>query len=333
VSSVAAASASLPIEQHVVDQAIAWAVRRRLHAARTDESQAFEAWRIADARHEAAWQRIESMQHAIAVLPPKMAAQALAVSAQVLAARKGRRQALKLAAAGAFAGLGLYAGRDSAMLSPAFADYSTGVGRRQTVLLSDGTQLVLNTDTAVNVRYGTEQRLIDVRRGEILVITGSDGHALRHRPFMVSTSDGVMLALGTKFLVRKEDGVTRLTVLEHAVEIRTATGSPLIVNAGESYFLSRKDIWKADTVRFDPAAWTDGVIAAREMRMDRFLAELSRYRPGLLLCDPAVAALPVSGIFQLHDTDRTLDVLLATQPVAAHYRTRYWVTVIPRTVA
>ncbi|MFL9925362.1 FecR domain-containing protein [Herbaspirillum lusitanum] len=331
-----ATAPSVPIiEQQLVDEAIAWGVRLRLRVANAAELQAFQAWRNADPRHEAAWRRIEAMQHDmqqhVSTLPPQMAGQVLATSAQNAAQRKGRRTAIKLILTGTLVGTGIYAGRDSAWMQMVTADYSTGIGRRQTVQLNDGTELVLNTDTAINVRYEAGRRMIEVRRGEILVTTGRDELSPKLRPFMVDTSDGMMLAKGTKFMVRKDAAQTRLTVLEHAVELssREASGT-VLARAGDSYYMSRTAIWKADAADFDPVAWTEGLIAAREMRMDHFVAELSRYRPGLLRCDPAVAGLPVSGIFQLQDTDRTLEVLLATQAVAALYRTRYWVTIIPR---
>ncbi|KAG0759335.1 hypothetical protein G6F57_017955 [Rhizopus arrhizus] len=63
------------------------------------------------------------------------------------------------------------------------------------------------------------------------------------------------------------------------------------------------------------------------MRLDAFVAELARYRSGLLRCDPAVADLRVSGVFSLRDTDRALDNLTRGLPVTVAYRSRYWVTV------
>ncbi|MEG0200774.1 MAG: iron dicitrate transport regulator FecR, partial [Comamonas sp.] len=47
-------------------------------------------------------------------------------------------------------------------------------------------------------------------------------------------------------------------------------------------------------------------------------------------CDPAVAALPVSGAFQLRNTDEALMALAASLPVRILQRTRYWVTIAAR---
>ncbi|NQD80860.1 iron dicitrate transport regulator FecR, partial [Pseudomonas sp. CrR14] len=58
--------------------------------------------------------------------------------------------------------------------------------------------------------------------------------------------------------------------------------------------------------------------------------ELARHRPGVLRCDPAVAKLPLTGVFPLADTDRVLAALQQSLPVEMQRVTRYWVTVRPR---
>jgi len=74
------------------------------------------------------------------------------------------------------------------------------------------------------------------------------------------------------------------------------------------------------------------VLIAQDQPLGEFLQELSRYRPGLLRWDPAVANLRVTGSFQLADTERVLVLLAATLPVELHWRTRFWVTLEPRQV-
>jgi transmembrane sensor len=65
------------------------------------------------------------------------------------------------------------------------------------------------------------------------------------------------------------------------------------------------------------------------VRLDAFVAELGRYRHGLLRCDPAVAGLRLTGAFQLADTEAVLHNLAQLLPVQLLYRTRYWVTLVP----
>jgi transmembrane sensor len=69
------------------------------------------------------------------------------------------------------------------------------------------------------------------------------------------------------------------------------------------------------------------VLSVQQMPLGEFVDELSRYRPGLLRCAPAVAGLKVSGTYQLADTDQILLLIARNLPVRIDYRTRYWVSI------
>lgn len=99
------------------------------------------------------------------------------------------------------------------------------------------------------------------------------------------------------------------------------------MDAGQRTVFSAEQVMTPATAQESTAAWSKGVLVAENMRIADFLAELSRYRSGLLRCDPAVADLRVTGVFPLHDTDRALLNLTLGLPVRIVYRTRYWVTV------
>ncbi len=105
-------------------------------------------------------------------------------------------------------------------LGNAWADYRTSVGQRRRIELADGTQINLNTHTAIDVAFDGHQRLIRLREGEVLIHTGTRGG---HLPFYVETHQGRVQALGTRFTVRQLPDATRVGVLEERVEISPAT--------------------------------------------------------------------------------------------------------------
>ncbi|MNG23381.1 fec operon regulator FecR [compost metagenome] len=76
-------------------------------------------------------------------------------------------------------------------------------------------------------------------------------------------------------------------------------------------------------------AWTRDMLVADDWRLGDFIAQLQRYRSGHLGCDPAVAALRISGAFHLGNTDTVLDNLTSTLPVRIRRFSRYWVSVEP----
>ncbi|MNM17284.1 fec operon regulator FecR [compost metagenome] len=310
-------AAALP--EDPVEQAIAWAVRLQMQGATPDALLSLHRWREADPAHEQAWQRLAAIGSQFSGLPPEASRATLDAS---LARRRQRRQALKVLAGIGFAGTATWFAIDTR------ADYRTGTGQRLAVRLPDGSLLHLNAGTAVRLHFDGTQRLLSLLHGEMAITTQADP---QRRPFLVETGEARMLALGTRFTVRRlaggEGTLTRLAVQEHAVQLQVAAGAvrPELVQAGDSVLTDGARIWR-EPAHDDPAAWLDGVIAARDMPLGQLVAELARHRHGLLLCDADIAHLPVSGVFQLDDPERALRVLLHTQPIVAVYRTRFWVT-------
>jgi transmembrane sensor len=208
------------------------------------------------------------------------------------------------------------------------ADQRTAVGEQKNLQLPDGTQLLLNTDSAVNIAFNPRERRVMLLDGEVLISTANDSSA---RPFIVETPEGTARALGTRFCVRTEAFISHVSVLEGQVAITPQLlQQTTTLNAGErqSFKLNRFDAPE----RFDIAAvsWDKGMLLANNMRLDELLGELSRYRPGVLRCHPDVAALRVSGAFSLRDTDASLRLLSDTLPLNINRLTRYWLSVEPR---
>jgi transmembrane sensor len=125
-----------------------------------------------------------------------------------------------------------------------------------------------------------------------------------------------------------ETADTRVAVFEGAVEARSRTGELLRVDSGEAARLSATQALPAGAAGDGPG-WDEGVLVASDMRLDRFVAELRRYRPGLITLQPEVAGLRLSGVFPLGDTDRILQSLVQVLPVRIHVPVRYWVRIGP----
>ncbi|ASI70520.1 iron dicitrate transport regulator FecR [Diaphorobacter nitroreducens] len=324
----------------VIDAAIAWSVKLNHNPASEAAQRAFEHWLGADPLHARAWARIGVLRGDLARLPQRLALETLqATDAQRQSNTRGRRRALKLLSV---SGLALSLGwtlRENSPWQRLVADAFTAVGEQKTLHLPDGTVLVLNTDSAVNTDLGGESRLIVLRRGEIMVTTGSDtaSGSKAKRPFWVITPFGRLQALGTRFVVRLGADHARISVQEGAVELHPVRPAepgavPAVVRAGESRWLTDTASLPAAAQDFDAEAWADGVVSGRDMRLGDLVAELGRYRSGHIVCDERVADLRVSGVFHVRDTDQALRFLVQTQPVNITYRTRWWVSVVPKVV-
>lgn len=286
------------------------------------QRQQWQAWHLQNEDHRWAWQRVEALQSQLQGVPGKFSYRTLDQAGRQ--SRLDRRTLLKsllllLGVGGSWLGFQSPLGRELR------ADYRTATGEIKPIVLSDGSQLVLNTASAVDVRYSAEKRLILLYNGEISLITGRDD-----RPFWVESRQGAMHALGTHFLVRENDDQTQLTVLEHAVEAQLAQfpEEKRRVNAGEQISFSAAAFGQKQAAG-NGDSWTRGVLSVSQWRLDQVLAELARYRHGRLDCDPAIAGLRVSGSFPLREPDRALLLLSQTLPIRLQSFTRYWLKVVP----
>jgi len=181
--------------------------------------------------------------------------------------------------------------------------------------------------SALDVRFDRGQRLLHLRFGEVLIETAKDPN----RPFLVETEQGRLRALGTRFSVLQDGESTVLNVFEGRVEVRTAASQQeRIIEAGQQVAFTRDGFNLNSPASATREAWSRGVLLADNLPLGQLVAELNRYRPGHLGCDPAVAQLPVMGSFPLKDSDHALRLLQAALPIQVDILMPWWVTVRPK---
>ncbi len=317
-----------PIDPAIVQRASEWLARLWSGEASEDDKTACAAWRAAHPDHERAWARLQAVEDSLVAAPRAAARRVLLESPPPLASRRG---ALRLLGAVVVFGGVAYTVRRTQTWKLATSDYMASTGEIRDITLPDGTHVVLDTASAIDVRYTGEERRVILRTGRILVTTAVDPMPT-YRPFLVECRQGTVRALGTRFTVQQGDDVAQVAVYQGAVEIRPAraTGTVFRLDAGQRTVFSDALVQPALPVQETDAAWTQGNLVAEHMRVADFVAELGRYRQGVLRCDDSAADLRVTGVFPLRDSDRALSDLMLGVPVEVLYRTRYWATVRAR---
>lgn len=300
-----------------------WYARLADEHATSRDRQLWQAWLDASAEHREAWRQLESINQQFNEISPDIGLATLGLPSP------SRRRAIKhLAGIAAIGILGAYGWRAKPW-QEWMADYDTAMGERRELVLEDGTRLVLNTDTTINIEYSAEQRIVQLLQGELLIETG---HAdPRHRPFSVHTRYGRITALGTRYMVRDTQEFSRVSVFEGAVAIRPSEGAPvrITLHPGQRVDFNDETLSPVAVARPTDSAWSKGMLVAYEMPLGDFIKELARYRRGRMQCDPAVQSLQISGAFPLDDIDSVLQTLVRTLPVRVESFTRLWTTIRP----
>lgn len=292
------------------------------------EQRAFQTWLAADLQHEQAWLRIQRFGQQIQLAPQELASRVLQTGLSTHAVQR-RRAILRSILLLACGGLGSYSISKTPQWSAWNADYRTASGQRKDLTLPDGTMLALNTASSLNVNYSETQRNVILLGGEMLISTASDT-SIQQRPFVVQTPEGDVQALGTRFLVRHWPDKARVSVqvYEGAVELRPRYASQVTrLQAGQQALFTKHQSYAPKPANEQDSAWQRGLLVAERWRLSDFLAEVARYRTGVLRCDPEVAGLMISGVYPLQDTDAILQSLTQALPVQVRMLTPYWVTV------
>ncbi len=308
-------------------QALGWLVTMWSGEVTAEDELALNDWRKASAAHEQAWLEVQQVHQRLRNVPAGTGGTVLRAASR----QRGRRAVLRGLVLACGGGAALYTVRETDSWQAITAQYTTAIGERRDLLLDDGTRIAMNTATALDVHFDAGQRRIDLHRGEIMIVTGRDQGA-QYRAFTVHTSHGSARALGTRFVVYKNGDHTDVKVYEGAVEVRPRLNPDTArrVPAGSETRFTTGHAEVPHPTPPDSPAWLDGVLAAEQMPLRDFLAELGRYRKGVIHCDAAVADQVVSGIYPLADTDKVLDALAQALPVRVSFMTRYWVNVQAR---
>jgi transmembrane sensor len=188
----------------------------------------------------------------------------------------------------------------------------TGPAEQRTVQLSDGTEVALNANTRVLVRYDAQVRKVFLVSGEALFTV------IKHqpRPFVVVIGDQKVIAVGTSFVVRRDDPsgtAFAVTLVEGRVAIEPITwpnilpATPVtgleLLNPGERLRFEGGSTAKEDTPSIERiTAWQRGQLIFDDTSLSEAAAEFNRYGTQKLTIDgDTLGKLRVGGVFRIGD--------------------------------
>jgi transmembrane sensor len=209
------------------------------------------------------------------------------------------------------------------------AVYSTRVGERRTIELPDHSRIQLNTNTELQVQLSNNARRLTMSRGEAMFEVAKDPG----RVFTVRASGYEFKAVGTAFDVRSDSpSEVQLTVTEGRVRVHQ--GVPIAASAPASHGVASEVFEDATDVEVEAnrgvsiaerseridaltpeqvavaTAWQRGVLIFKETPLAQVVNELARYSTKrFVMADPELGRIPVSGYFQVGDTDTLIAAL------------------------
>jgi transmembrane sensor len=212
-------------------------------------------------------------------------------------------------------------------------NFQTGVGESKDIILPDKSEITLNTNSFVQIRYTRDSRVINLLRGEIHINVAHD----KARPLSVIAGDKVIQAVGTAFNVEVGEKQIELIVTDGKVLVAEQSSSQpsslqkngtnklgkflsnnsTAVSKGEKLDLSFKGKIAKHVEKVDPIdvaaslSWRKGSLIFRGESLADAMAEISRYTNinFELSDDERLTRVQVAGMFKTGDVKGLLEVL------------------------
>lgn len=205
------------------------------------------------------------------------------------------------------------------------AGFATAVGQMKRIQLSDGSAVTLDTDSAISVSFGEEERRVQLLKGRASFSVAHDVV----RPFKVFSSGMMVTAVGTEFVVSVASNKRMVTLLEGKVAVDTHGDANnrliqhRILQPGQQLMLRSDGHAKIHQLTNIPAvtAWRDSRMEFSATSAADAIAEANRYSmQKIRLADPRVGTQLIGGSFRAGQQEAFAEALCALLKVSVIQR-------------
>lgn len=291
---------TVQIPSHLIAEAAEWLVEIQEGQLNAEQQQKFEQWKNQSAEHQRAWQQAEQLQRYLNDVTDDVGEQIFDDHQH----KKFNGKFLSIILLTAGTAITAYYAQQQAWL----ADQRTAYGEQRSVILEDGSKLILNSKTAIDIDFSATERNIKLHYGEIFIQTAKDQQQ-RPRLFKVLNQDGSILALGTQFNVAQQENQTQVAVLEHAVLIENKSGQKYQLSAGEQTQFDKQHIGTNYAINTLDFAWHHHLIVADRISLTQFSQQIEKHYGYSVEVDSALKDLIISGTYPSNDLDTLINSL------------------------
>jgi transmembrane sensor len=197
--------------------------------------------------------------------------------------------------------------------------YRTPIGGIAAISMKDGSTVTLNTNSDIRVALSETERRVDLEQGEAFFEVAKDPH----RPFIVRIGDQRVIAVGTKFSVRRESNHVRVIVTEgrvrversepqHPAEIALVSAGGVAVAGVAGVLVQDKSLSDAE----ERLSWREGIVVFRETLLSDAVAEFNRYNTRqIFIEDPALGSMRIGGHFRTRNAEGFVRLLADAFPI------------------
>lgn len=208
------------------------------------------------------------------------------------------------------------------------ADYQSEIGHQKTIYLSDGSEVILNTNSALAIDFNEHERRVRLLKGEAYFAVYSN----KDRPFIIDSGETETEVLGTKFIVKNNASGDEVSVIEGLVKVSS-------LNHDQTVQLRPEQQVKNSPLGLEPvaaiksnevSAWLNQRLVYKNAPLTQVVKDLERYLPAVIFIqDKSLAEYKINARLDISNPELVLATLQKTLPIKVTELSP-WVSIISR---
>lgn len=304
---------SSPNEQ-ALSMAVDWLVRHEAAALSRMELEAFEEWLSKDASHQVAWDRVNTALSApintIRRLQPHDQGSHVRAAMQTLFKTRRRRVLRGALSVGGVGLLSVLVADRLAPLGQVMADLRTGTGERRKFFLDDGSTVLLDARSGVDVSYVAGVPVLQHRAGAMIITRAFSSST----SIKIHTRDGLAQMESGSMMSRIHADRSEVIAIDSNIVLQSRSLTQLLLRNGEGVRFSSSLTERLHGDVLSRTSWQQGMLAVDDWSLAEVAQALEAYFPGFIRVSPSAAKLRVFGIFEL-EVQQLLDTLAEILPL------------------
>ncbi|WP_152020018.1 FecR family protein [Aliarcobacter butzleri] len=179
------------------------------------------------------------------------------------------------------------------------------------IVLPDGSRVILDAKTKVDIKYFENKREVNIISGKALFDVAKNPN----KPFIVNANKIKVEVLGTNFEVKNEEDKISIDVISGKVKVEENKDNKFeelaILTSGKriSFDKENNKIILKDIDIKNIASWKDGILFFQDYSLEKSINEFRKYKDINIFIDNNIKKYMISGSFKIDEFDKFLFAL------------------------
>lgn len=263
------------------ETAAIWFYRLQYMEADHPERSRFESWLMESAEHQAAYSEVEEISQKLNSTQEINQLNAVLKNQHAAKRNSPLKSSVAILSAFLFIWMGVVGYQDWQAQPVLQMATIANVGEVKSQQMEDGSKLVVNSKSSLEITYYRNKRLVKLNSGEVIFEVARD----ESRPFIVDLGTTRVTVLGTRFAVNRLKNLIRVSVDHGSVSVQlhdsmgNALAQPIILTNNQVAEVHKNSMpRKINRSAEDAFSFEHGIVVLENANIEEIAETIGRYR-------------------------------------------------------